>query len=93
MRRWRKFKKLVRHYLYGPPNWLVGKFGSEDRRMFGFWTFMLSMAALPIFGTKVFYVSLLSNLALIPNFSSETPVEIEVTEEQDGTEEAAQSDV
>lgn len=32
----------MRTLFYGPPNWLVDRFSSEDRRMFGFWTIILS---------------------------------------------------
>jgi hypothetical protein len=67
----------VRRILYGPPNWLVNKFSSEDRRMFGFWTLILAAAGTPFFGRQVLYVTLLSLVALIPNFSAETPVEVE----------------
>ena len=68
---------MVRKVLYGPPNWLVTKFSSEDRRMFGFWNVVVAAALTPVFGSKVLYVTILSVLALIPNFSSETPVEEE----------------
>lgn len=67
----------IRKALYGPPNWIVQRFTSEDRRMFGFWTFVISVLLFPVFGNLVFYVSGLSLLALIPNFTSETPVEVE----------------
>ena len=63
--------------LYGPPNWLVSRFDSEDRRMFGFWTLVLSAVGAFFFGSEVLYVTVLSIVALIPNFSSETPVETE----------------
>lgn len=68
---------MIRKALYGPPNWLVTKFSSEDRRMFGFWSVVVAAALTPVFGSKVLYVTILSVLALIPNFSSETPVEEE----------------
>ena len=68
---------MIRRILYGPPNWLVSKFSSEDRRMFGFWTVVLAIIGTPIFGREVLYVTVLSVVALIPNFSSETPVEEE----------------
>lgn len=45
--------------------------------MFGFWTFVVSLLLAPIFGNLVFFVTVLSLLALIPNFTSETPVETE----------------
>lgn len=67
----------ARAVLYGPPNWLVERFTSEDRRMFGFWTIVVSVVLYPFFGRQVLYVSALSIVALIPNFASETPVEQE----------------
>lgn len=45
--------------------------------MFGFWTLILAAIGTPFFGTKVIYVTILSLVALIPNFSAETPVEVE----------------
>jgi hypothetical protein len=68
---------MIRHVFYGPPNWLVDKFDSEDRRMFGFWTIILSVIGAVFFGRQVLYVTVLSIIALIPNFASETPVETE----------------
>jgi len=68
---------MIRRILYGPPNWLVAKFSSEDRRMFGFWTFVIAVVLSPWIGRAVLGVYALSVLALIPNFSSETPVEVE----------------
>jgi hypothetical protein len=67
----------VRRFLYGPPNWLVGKTSAEDRRMFGFWSFVFAVVAGPWLGPTVIGVYVLSVLALIPNFTSETPVEAE----------------
>lgn len=63
--------------VYGPPDWLVTKFSSRDRRAFGFWTLLLAAVGAVFFGRQVLYVSVLSVLALVPNFSSETPVEEE----------------
>ena len=63
--------------IYGPPDWLVDKFDSRDRRAFGFWTLVLSILGAFFFGRQVLYVTVLSIVALIPNFSSETPVETE----------------
>lgn len=71
----------MRRAIYGPPNWLVEKFSSEDRRAFGFWTIVISIILYPFFGRYVLYVSALSIVALIPNFASETPVEVEVETE------------
>jgi hypothetical protein len=68
---------LVRHFFYGPPNWIVEKFTTEDRRMFGFWTIVFSIIGAIFFGREVLYVTILSIIALIPNFASETPVEEE----------------
>ena len=67
----------MRQSLYGPPNWLVDKFTAEDRRMFGFWTIILSIIGAIFFGRQVLYVTILSIVALIPNYASETPVETE----------------
>jgi hypothetical protein len=67
----------VKRLLYGPPNWLVNKFDSEDRRMFGFWTIILAAVGAIFFGRAVLYVTILSIIALIPNYASETPVETE----------------
>jgi hypothetical protein len=67
----------MRRLFYGPPNWVVEKFSSEDRRMFGFWTILLSALGAIFFGRAVLYVTILSIVALVPNFASETPVEEE----------------
>lgn len=68
---------MIRRVYYGPPNWLVQRFSSEDRRAFGFWTIVVALITYPIFGRAVLYVSALSIVALWPNFASETPVEEE----------------
>jgi hypothetical protein len=52
----------MRAVLYGPPNWLVEKFSSEDRRMFGFWTIVLATVGAMFFGREVLYVTVLSIL-------------------------------
>lgn len=70
-------RPVIRRALYGPPNYFVTKFSAEDRRMFGFWVLVAAFIALPIFGRYVFYVSLISVAALVPNYTSETPVEHE----------------
>jgi len=67
----------MRRILYGPPNWLVTKFSAEDRRMFGFWVIVFAAIGAFFFGSQVLYVTILSVVALIPNFSTETPVEPE----------------
>lgn len=68
---------MIARLLYGPPDWLVEKFDSRDRRAFGFWTFVLSVVGALFFGRQVLYVTVLSIIALVPNFSAETPVETE----------------
>jgi hypothetical protein len=45
--------------------------------MFGFWVLVFSIITLPVLGRYVFYVSSLSVLAVVPNYTSETPVETE----------------
>ena len=70
---------VIRKVIYGPPNWLVDKLSAEDRRMFGFWTIVLAIVGAFFWGREVLFVSILSIVALIPNYASETPVEIEPT--------------
>jgi hypothetical protein len=72
--------RLFGKFFYGPPDWLVKKFSSRDRRAFGFWTLLLAATGAIFFGREVLYVSVLSVIALIPNFTSETPVEEELDE-------------
>lgn len=67
----------VSKIFHGPPNWLVDKFSAEDRRAFGFWTIVLAATGAVFFGRQVLYVTVLSVIALVPNFTSETPVEDE----------------
>ncbi len=67
----------MKRIFYGPPNWLVQKFSTEDRRMFGFWTIIVAATGAIFFGREVLYVTILSIIALIPNYASETPVETE----------------
>jgi hypothetical protein len=69
--------EIVRLTLYGPPNWLVTKFSSEDRRMFAFWAIVAAVIGAFFFGRAVLYVTALSVLALFSNFAAETPVEEE----------------
>jgi len=67
----------LKRIIYGPPDYLVKRFTSRDRRAFGFWTLLLAAIGAVFFGSEVLYVTILSVLALVPNFSSETPVEEE----------------
>jgi hypothetical protein len=62
---------------YGPPDWLVTKFASRDRRAFGFWTLVFAAIGSLFLGNQVWWIAILSVVALIPNFSTETPVEEE----------------
>jgi hypothetical protein len=68
---------VVSRIIHGPPDWLVTKFTARDRRAFGFWTLILAAVGAIFFGRTVLYVTVLSVLALVPNFSSETPKEEE----------------
>ena len=68
---------MIRKILYGPPNWLVTKFSAEDRRMFGFWVVVFAIIGSIFFGTQILWVTILSVVALIPNYTTETPVEEE----------------
>jgi hypothetical protein len=68
---------MISRIVFGPPDWLVSKFDSRDRRAFGFWTLILAAIGAFFWGREVLYVTVLSILALVPNFSSETPVETE----------------
>lgn len=78
-KRWHPWHDLLRPILYRPPKWIVSRFEQEDRMVFGFWTFVFSVAGVPFFGKEVLYVTILSCVALIPNFTSETPVKVEAT--------------
>lgn len=70
-------RRLLELAVFGPPDWLVDRFDSRDRRAFGFWTLILAIVGALFFGRAVLYVTVLSIIALVPNFSSETPVETE----------------
>lgn len=62
---------------HGPPDWLVTKFTARDRRAFGFWTVVFAAIGAVFFGRAVLYVTVLSVIALVPNYTTETPVEEE----------------
>lgn len=68
---------MMTNLYYGPPDWLVNKFSARDRRAFGFWTLIAAAIGAIFFGRLVMYVTILSVLALVPNFTAETPVESE----------------
>ncbi len=67
----------MRRIFYGPADWLVAHTTAQGRRAFGFWTIVLAILGAIFFGRAVLYVTILSIVALIPNLSSETPVEEE----------------
>lgn len=50
--------------------------------MFAFWTIIFAIIGSVFWGDKVLWVTILSILALIPNYSSETPVEEEKPHEK-----------
>lgn len=66
---------VVSKIYYGPSDWIVEKTNARDRRAFGFWTLVFSIIGAIFFGRTVLFVSILSIIALIPNVTSETPVE------------------
>jgi hypothetical protein len=68
---------MIQKIYYGPWDWLVTKTNARGRRAFGGWTLILAIIGAFFFGRAVLYVTFLSLLALVPNVSSETPVEEE----------------
>ena len=75
---------MIGRIYHGPGDWFSTRFSSRDRRSFGFWTFVLSVVGtivLQVLGVRdaiwFLWLAVLSVFALYPNFSSETPVEIE----------------
>ena len=67
----------MQRFYYGPPNYLARRFSVEDRRAFAFWAFIVAVIGSFFFGGLVWYVTALSVLALVSNFTAETPVEAE----------------
>jgi hypothetical protein len=67
----------MKRLFYGPPNWIITKFSAEDRRTFGFWVIIFAIVGSIFFGSSVLWVTILSVIALIPNFTTETPMEAE----------------
>ena len=68
---------MIDRIYHGPADWLVDKTSARNRRAFGFWTIIGAIIGAVFFGSEVLYVTILSIIALIPNLSSETPVEDE----------------
>ena len=67
----------MKRLYYGPPNWIAKRYSVEDRRAFAFWAFLAAAVGAIFFGGLVWYVTALSVLALVSNFTAETPVESE----------------
>ncbi len=65
------------NWFYAPGDWIAHKTTARGRRAFGFWTLVLAVIGSVFFGRTVLWVTILSIIALIPNVSSETPVEEE----------------
>lgn len=59
---------------FGPPEWIIDHFPARHRRAFGFWVVVFAITGTLFFGSIVLWVSWLSVIALIPNFTTETPV-------------------
>lgn len=68
---------MISRIIFGPPDWLVKKFNARIRRAFGFWVIVFAAIGTIFWGREVMYVTILSVLALVPNYTSETPVETE----------------
>jgi len=62
---------------YGPPDWVVDNISSHTRRAIWFWIATIAAIIAFFMGTYVFYVTILSVIALYAIFSGETPVELE----------------
>jgi hypothetical protein len=69
--------RLLERVYFGPGDWIATCTTARQRRAFGFWNVVLAAAFAVPFGSKVLYVTILSIVALIPNITSETPVEKE----------------
>jgi hypothetical protein len=68
---------LISRIFYGPGDWIAGATTARQRRAFGFWNVAFAVLFAIPFGREVLYVTILSIVALIPNITSETPVEQE----------------
>ena len=62
---------------YGPPEYLSRRYSAKDRRAFAFWSFVAAVVLSVWLGGYVWWVTVLSLLALIANFTGETPTEQE----------------
>jgi hypothetical protein len=68
---------VIRKIVCFLPNSIVKHVDIELRRAFGFYTLAFGIIGAFFWGTYVLFVTVLSVFALVPNFLSETPVEIE----------------
>lgn len=68
---------LIRRLYYGPPEWVVTHWSAKDRRAFAFWSLWVSVVLSYWFADYTRWVTVLSLLALVSTFTSETPVEQE----------------
>lgn len=68
---------MIGRLYHGPADWLVKHTDARDRRSFGFWTFAISILLAPFLGDVLYFLTAISLLALVPNFTAETPVEEE----------------
>jgi hypothetical protein len=68
---------------HAPGDWIVAHTTARDRRSFGFWTVVLAIVGAFFWGQAVLYVTVLSIVALLPNITSETPVEHEAIPSQE----------
>lgn len=68
---------MIKKVFYGPPEWIVAKFSQRTRLALAFWIFITAAILSPILGNFVWYVTILSVLALMANVSAETPVKEE----------------
>lgn len=68
---------MIERVFYGPGDWLVAHTTARGRRAFAVWNVVFAVIFAVPFGGVVLYVTILSILALIPNITSETPVETE----------------
>jgi hypothetical protein len=62
---------------YGPPDFFATRFNSRSRRAFGFWVVVAAIEHLPVLRRYVFYVAPSRVVALIPNYTTETPTDVE----------------
>jgi hypothetical protein len=75
---------VIRKIVCFLPNSIVKYVDVELRRAFGFYTLVFGITGLFLWGRVFLFISVLSVLALVPNYLSETPVKIEDKEDKDG---------